>query len=310
MPITQSFITGSVGAGIRGENRLVQFTPGFGGWGPAMNRNLELISQGMQWSGNHRNINNGNYEINPRKAPAGMKVGTAASMGVKLASLPHGGTYMGLSGSGFEVTGAYNHTGSTHLTGGFYVTGSETVRVQGPVELTGTLNFGSQNVWMTRSQIISFFPTASIYASVSDPSLPAPGMVHIPLFAQVENGIQTGPGQGNLFKRMNYMIKQVSFWVRAENTYSAGNTWRFRVFHTSSTSGNVRVMSWTQNRPLNSYEPLALMNYSDAFELSSSEAHHVYLQINKQSGTPSPLEGAGIKVTYLVANDPGTFALG
>lgn len=229
-PTTSSFITGSVGSSVRGENRLVKFEPGFDGWGPEMNRNLELISQGLQFAGNVKDY-----------------------------------------------------------------------------QMSGTLDFGQPNIWMTRSQVITFHPTSALYQDAVDPVTGTPGLFRIPIFQQVENGSQQGPGASNDFANMNHMIKQVTFSVVGENAYTAGNTWRFRVFHTSSTSGEVRVMSYTQARSLNAYEPFALMQYSDAFQLSGSEVHNLFLQINKQAGTPPPLKGAVIKVTYCVANDTSTF---
>lgn len=234
-PLTQSFITGSIGTTIRGENRLVKFQPGYDDWGGVMNRNLELISQGLQFAGNTKDM-----------------------------------------------------------------------------QVTGTLDFGKQNCWMTRSQIITFFPTASIDKDVFDPGWGiAPGAVRIPILSQVEQGLQIGPGNGNDFPRVHYKLKQVSFWVRKKHTYDASNRWRLRLYHTSSTSGEVALTDFTQNKNFNPFSPVALMQYSDAVELSSSEVHHVFLQVGKKgSESPLPLHGATCKVTYLVANDPSTFDLG
>jgi len=53
--VTGSFITGSVGSAVRGVNQVMKFAPGYDNWSGEMNRNLELISQGLQFAGNVKN---------------------------------------------------------------------------------------------------------------------------------------------------------------------------------------------------------------------------------------------------------------
>ena len=170
------------------------------------------------------------------------------------------------------------------------------------VAVTGTLDFGSSNVWMTRSVVVRLSESFDLNM-VGKFWLPGgygntrvPGTTQIPVFWQ--SAATSKPTK----------IIQCDLTTTNDWDLDATNWWRFRIKSSSSLGLSNKVTYETETKDLRAFVPTPMMQEVTQFELQNGVNEVLIFEAARRgSNAPLPVWNPTLKITYVVANDASTF---